>query len=155
MPTVKEEIIVSPTAEEVFAYLADFRNELAWRHELVESRKVTSGPIGLGTVFEEVVKPPPPAPRAVMSREVSAYEPNRLIAWRQRSGSWDADGHYEVFDSAEGSRVVFENVIRAKGRMRFLAPIMIPLIRRTFIKPQFRALKKQLDQLAPVLAATG
>ena len=61
----------------------------------------------------------------------------------------------EVFDSAEGSRVVFENVIRGKGRMRFLAPIMIPLIRRTFIKPQFRALKKQLDQSASVPVATG
>jgi hypothetical protein len=151
MTTVRIEIHVDRRPDDVFTFLADFRNESTWRRELVESRKLTTGPVGHGTVFEEITKPPNPAPRSVVTREINQYKPSSLIGWSQRSESWDADGRYDIVDDSRGgTRIIFENQLRGKGRSRFLIPVMIPMIKHGFIKPQFRALKAELERAAPV-----
>lgn len=150
MTTVRVEIQVNRRSADVFAFLADFRNERTWRRELVESRKLSTGPVGHGTVFEEITKPPKPAPRSVVTREINLYQPSRLIGWSQRSESWDADGRYDIIDDGHGgTRIIFENQLRGKGRSRFLIPVMIPMIKHGFINPQFRALKAELERRAP------
>ena len=41
----------------VFAFLADFENIPAWNYAIVETRKVSPGPVGVGTTFSFTVPP--------------------------------------------------------------------------------------------------
>ena len=38
---------------EVFAYLADLEHTPEWNWAITETRKVTSGPVGVGTVYQQ------------------------------------------------------------------------------------------------------
>ena len=73
-------IIRRPPAD-VFAYLSDLRNEMEWNPSAQRIKKLTGGPVGMGTRFEAEWRN---APRTVV--EVVRYEPPRL--WQTRSRSW-------------------------------------------------------------------
>jgi Polyketide cyclase / dehydrase and lipid transport len=62
-------IIRRPTAE-VFAFLADFENVPRWNYAIVETHKVSQGPVGVGTVYQQV--------RSVPSRSEEGFEGHRL-----------------------------------------------------------------------------
>src|SRR5689334_25411680 len=47
-------VVINRPLREVFDYLVDHSNDKYWKPFVTESRKVTSGPIGVGTRFEIV-----------------------------------------------------------------------------------------------------
>ena len=51
MAQIKTTITINRPIEEVFAFVADVRNDIKWRSDVVES-KVTSGSLGVGATFE-------------------------------------------------------------------------------------------------------
>ena len=86
MKIVKDTVTVARHRTYVFAYLADFRNDPAWRKETIGVRKITPGGIGPGTVFEDTIKYPGAAP-VVLTKEITVYEPGRRIGFSSRSRS--------------------------------------------------------------------
>jgi hypothetical protein len=47
-------VIISRLIEDVFAFLSDFENVPKWNDAIVETRKVSQGPVGVGTVYQQV-----------------------------------------------------------------------------------------------------
>ena len=75
-------MIRRPTAE-VFGFLADFENIPKWNYAIVETHKVSQGPVGVGTIYQQV--------RSVPSRseehfEVTAYNSPRQLEIRGQFG---------------------------------------------------------------------
>lgn len=79
MAQIKSSIIIKRPIEEVFAFVADPRNDLKWRSDVVESN-VTSGSLGVGATFEfasEFIG------RKIETKgEMTAYDPPKRFAWK-------------------------------------------------------------------------
>jgi hypothetical protein len=56
MVQISGEIVIAGPIEEVFALLADARNEPLYNPRIVRAEKVSPGPIGLGTRFEQTAR---------------------------------------------------------------------------------------------------
>ena len=83
MATFENTVTIRRPIEEVFAFLADFENIPRWNYAIVETHKVSEGPVGVGTSYQQV--------RSVPSRseerfEVIAYNPPRQLEIRGQLG---------------------------------------------------------------------
>ena len=120
MVAARGRVIVRRPLEEVFAFVADFENEPAWKPGLVHEVKRLSptGP-GVGTTYREVLSSG--GERVALTFEVNAYEPNRRVGFIA-SGSGTV-GVYEVEPVAEGTKLTFTVRPRRRGLARVLAPL--------------------------------
>jgi uncharacterized protein YndB with AHSA1/START domain len=77
-------VVIDRPIQHVFAFVTDQTNTPSWQAGLVEVRRTTSGPIGVGTRHTFV--------RNFMGRrmeadnEYVAFEPDRLVTFRTTSG---------------------------------------------------------------------
>ena len=55
---------INRPVDRVFAYTADITNDPAWQSDMLEARRMTEGPVGLGTTYRIRVKPSMGSPRA-------------------------------------------------------------------------------------------
>ena len=84
MIKAEQTVVIDRPIEEVFAYVTDQTNTPNWQAGLVEAKRTTASPIGVGTKHTFV--------RNFMGRrmeadnEYVAYEPNRLVTFRTTSG---------------------------------------------------------------------
>ena len=79
MAQIKTTITINRPIEEVFAFVADVRNDIKWRSDVVES-KVTSGSLGVGATFEfasEFL-----GRKIETTGELTAYDPPIRYAWK-------------------------------------------------------------------------
>jgi uncharacterized protein YndB with AHSA1/START domain len=56
MIEIRGEIVIARPIEEVFELLADARNEPLYNPRILKAEKVSAGPIGLGTRFEQTAR---------------------------------------------------------------------------------------------------
>jgi uncharacterized membrane protein len=57
MVQFENSITIDRPVDEVFAYVADVANDPAWHTDVVEGRKVSDGPIGIGSRLQIRIKP--------------------------------------------------------------------------------------------------
>ena len=60
--------------EEVFAFLADFENIPKWNYYVLEVRKISGGPTGIGTTYHQVRK------TDQQDLRITEYAPNHRVA---------------------------------------------------------------------------
>jgi uncharacterized membrane protein len=129
MITVEKSIVIDRPAAEVFAYVSDHTNAPRWQRGLLEVRRATDGPIGVGTRHTLV--------RSFMGRRMEAsneftqYEPNKLVAFNVTSDSVAAMGWY-VVEPAGSNRVRLTSRIemRPSGLTRLAEPLIAASLRR-------------------------
>jgi uncharacterized protein YndB with AHSA1/START domain len=129
--------VIDRTPPEVFAFLADMRNHPQEEGtKVLHVEKTTSGPIGAGTRFREVVQMLPLV-RVEMISEVTAYEPDQRVIFTWRGGGMEGELAL-AFKLQNGStRVALRETIRPQGLMRLAEP----LIGRAFEDTQARRLE--------------
>jgi uncharacterized protein YndB with AHSA1/START domain len=81
--TLENTVVIRRPTAEVFGFLADLENLPRWNYAIVETHKISQGPVGVGTIYQQV--------RSVPSRseerfEVTAYNPPRHLEIRANSG---------------------------------------------------------------------
>jgi uncharacterized protein YndB with AHSA1/START domain len=54
VPTFENTVMIARPIEDVFAFLSDLENIPKWNYAIVETRKVSEGPVGVGTVYHQV-----------------------------------------------------------------------------------------------------
>jgi uncharacterized protein YndB with AHSA1/START domain len=128
MIKVEDSIIVQRPIEEVFAFLADQTNAPRWQSGLLEVRRTTEGPIGVGTKHTAV--------RKFMGRRVEAsnefveYEQNRIIAFTGKATGIDFAASYTTESTPEGTKVISYLEMQPKGFFGFTEPLMTSSLRR-------------------------
>jgi uncharacterized protein YndB with AHSA1/START domain len=73
MARFSNNLIIGRPINEVFRFVADFENIPKWNYYVVEVNKVTTGPIGVGTVFRQVRK------TDTQRYKIVEFEPNRKV----------------------------------------------------------------------------
>jgi len=126
---VQSSVIVNRPIDEAFGYVADFRNDPAWRAEVRELRLV-SGEVAVGThAIETSVLW---GRRVVTETVITALEPNRLIAFDYVSGPFRVQGRRTCEPVDGGTRVTVELEWHPTSRVaRVLQPAMAGVYQRT------------------------
>ena len=91
--------ITRPPAE-VFAYLADLEHTPQWNRAIASARKVTPGPVAIGSRFELTRSVPRPAVEVL---EVTRLDPDRRIDVVGDLASLPAHLTYELSPSPHGT----------------------------------------------------
>jgi len=120
-------IIVRRPIEEVFAYVGDLRHSAEWQAGLSEVRKVTEGPLRIGTRFAVVRKLL--GRRLELISEFVRYEPNTRFTFRF-SGSMPGEGSYFFESTPDGTRVTWRVEMRPRGFSRLAEPLVATSLRR-------------------------
>ena len=149
MIRVEKSGIIERPVEEVFAYIGDQTNTPQWQAGLVEVRRTTEGPIGVGTKHTFV--------RTFMGRrmeadnEYIAFEPNRRIAFKTTSGPVRVEASY-VFEAVpEGTMVTSTVEMDASGFLSLAEPLIAAGLRRE-MKAAIPVLKDLLENQKAALA---
>jgi uncharacterized membrane protein len=153
MFTVEKSVVIDRPAEEVFAFVSDQTNAPAWQRGLVEVRRTSDGPIGVGTRHTFV--------RTLMGRtirgsnEYTRYEPSRLVAFKGTSGAMDVRASYAV--QPEGlarSRLTAWLELRSPGLLRLVEPFVAMSLRRD-VEANLESLRHLLENATEEPSAIG
>jgi len=134
--------IIDRPIEDVFGYVGDQTNTPNWQAGLVEVRRTSDGPLGVGTTHTFV--------RSFMRRRMEAdniyvaYEPNKLISFKTTSGPVRLEASYVFESTDEGTRLTSRIEMDASGFMSLAEPLIAAGLKRE-MKAAFRALKDLLE----------
>ena len=113
MIQLEKSIIIQRPVEEVFAFVDDQRNGPQWQDGLLEVRRTTEGPIGVGTRHIAV--------RAFMDQRIEVnneyieHEPNRLIRFKSTSGPLPFQFAYLTEPAATGTQLTSVMEMQPEG----------------------------------------
>ena len=125
---LKATAVIGRPLGEVFARWSEVERYPEWFDMCIERRKLTEGPIGVGTKYRAVDKLPL-GRRTEATLEVTAYQPNELGAARLSNpinATWEA--RFE--ETGQGTRMTFHTVASLSGLQGLLAPLFAGWARR-------------------------
>jgi uncharacterized protein YndB with AHSA1/START domain len=137
-------ITINRPIEEVFAYVTDTSNDPAWHTDVLEARKTSEGPIGMGTRWHTRFKPSMGVSEG--DTEVVAFDPNRMEVLRGELGPMQPTLTY-LFEPADGGTRFTRRVqIKVSGMARLMEPLMwlmVPKRNAGFVVNLKRVLEEQ------------
>ena len=126
MPEATNTVEIARPPADVFAFLADGTNGLRWRSGVIDVvHKVGEGK---GAVYTQGVKGPF-GRRVPADYELTAYEPERRIAFRAIAGPVRPEGSYELERAGGGTRLTFSLRWTPTGFARLMAPMVAKTMR--------------------------
>ena len=146
MARIEASVVINRPIEEVFAYMIDFEKTDQWSAQVVETKKTSEGPVGVGTRFVAVAR--------VLGRriedtvEVTEYEPNSKYSLKHAAGPISIEKDEFTFESvAGGIKVTHVFEMETGGFFRLAEPLVARMIRRQS-ETDFAHLKDLLEAQA-------
>jgi len=135
-------VTIHRPAHDVFQFIADLENVPKWNYAIVETRKTSDGPVGIGTRYRQVRTLPT---RSEETLQVTELEPDRRFAVHGDLGPLVGTLTYE-FEYVNGrTRLTNRADLEGRGLMKFAAPIATGRVREA-VAANLRALKRLLEQ---------
>jgi carbon monoxide dehydrogenase subunit G len=134
-------IIIDRSIRDVFDYVSDLENVPRWNYAIVETKKITDGPIGVGAIFRQVRSLPR---RSEEMLQITEFEPDRRFAVHGDLGPFSGTLTYDFQDLGASTRLTNEATLEAQGVMRLAAPIAAGRVRDAVAK-NLGALKAFLE----------
>jgi len=125
---IENTVEIARSSEDVFDYLSDQGHEIDWNPDCVSMRKLTDGPVGIGTRFRAKWKQGP-----VVFTEVTAYE--RPRSWTYvNGGSIGCVLTVTLEPASGGTRLTSRGVWSANGLARLFFPVFIRIMRKAAVQ---------------------
>jgi uncharacterized protein YndB with AHSA1/START domain len=138
---VEDSIIIHRPIEEVFAYVADQTNAPQWQPDVLEVRRTTDGPIGVGTRHSAVRQFM--GRRLELTNEYIRYEPNKVITFTG-DGAARFETSYLTEATPDGTKLTCKMQMEPGGLLGLAEPLIAATLRRGFAS-NFRDLKALLE----------
>ena len=143
METFKNTVTIRRTAEEVFAFLADFENVPRWNYAIESTTKVSPGPVVMGTVYRQIRSIPS---RAEECFEVTVFQPGRRLAVEGEIGPFHARVSYLLESLGNATRLTNDVDLEPSSTLtRLLAPLAVSRVKV--------AVAQNLEELRRILEA--
>ncbi|MEV6578941.1 SRPBCC family protein [Streptomyces sp. NPDC051582] len=115
---------------EVFAYLADGRNDPKFSPRVQEISKTPDGPTAVGTVFRSTVKDA--GMKTGREFRITGFEPEKLVRWTEQSKNLvTAEGGYDFEALPCGrTRVRIFNTLEGHGLGKLLVGLAVSAARK-------------------------
>jgi len=147
MAAVENTVTIMRPAEEVFAYLADAENLPRWNYAIEQTRKITAGPVGVGTVYRQTRTIPS---RSQEEFEIVVFQPPGQLVLDGTFGPFRARTSYLLEPVAGGTGLTNRWELEATSApLRLLAPVAIPRVKAAVAK-NLRTLKQILENARAV-----
>jgi uncharacterized protein YndB with AHSA1/START domain len=142
MATFENIVMIRRPIADVFAFLSDFENLPRWNYAIADTRKISEGPVGVGTIYQQV--------RSVPSRseerfEVTAHNPPRQLEIQGQLGPFPSRLCYALDTIPEGTRLTNTVELELRGPGRLLGRVAVPRVRDA-VAANLRKLKELLEQ---------
>ena len=143
METFTNAVTIRRTAEEVFAFIADFENVPTWNYAIESTTKVSPGPVGVGTVYRQIRSIPS---RAEEDFKVTMFEPARQLAIAGEIGPFHARVSYLLEPVGNATRLTNDVELESSSTLtRLLAPLAVSRVKA--------AVAENLEELRRILEA--
>jgi uncharacterized protein YndB with AHSA1/START domain len=137
-------ITIRRPGEVVFDYLADLENLPRWNYAIEQTRKLTPGPVAVGSRYHQVRTVPA---RREEDLEVVELEPGRRLTVRGTLNTLPARLTYVLEPDGDTTVLTNDVELTASGRLALVAPLASRQIRA--------AVAANLDELRQILEADG
>jgi carbon monoxide dehydrogenase subunit G len=147
MATFENTVTIRRAVEDVFAFLADFENVPSWNYAIVETKKTSPGPVGVGTTYRQLRSIPS---RSEEGFQVTVFEPSSRLEVHGDIGPFTATISYLLAPTDDGTRLT--NVVdleSASGPLRLLAPLATSRV-KTAVAANLDTLKQLLETRSPM-----
>jgi uncharacterized protein YndB with AHSA1/START domain len=134
-------ITIDRPVSEVFDFVSDARNVLEWLPAAGERRKVTDGPIGVGTQFEATDGIG--RRRIEHTQEIIEFEKDRLVRTKI-SEPWNGEYEIRVVPADGGTLLTVDVTGQPSGLFRLLGLMPASVLRRQF-EQDYARLKDLLE----------
>ncbi len=129
MITVEVSIVINRPVGEVFGFLSNMKNNMKRRTSQQEVKKLSEGPIGIGTTYRMVNHVL--GRQLVTEAEVIEYEPDRKFTTRDQSETFPVTGR-RIFEAVEeGTRVTLILQADPSGVFKIAAPVFASIAKRS------------------------
>ncbi len=146
MARIEASAVIDRPIDEVFAYVTDFANTPLWNAEVVESKKTSEGPVGVGAKFDFAVKLL--GRQVETAGEVAEYEPNRKYALKHEGGPISILSDVFTFEPVEGgTKITHVAEVETGGFFRLAEPVVARLTKRQW-ETNFATLQDLLEAQA-------
>ena len=142
MVRIRDSILIDRPVEVVFERVADQRNEPRFNPAMTECRKVTDGPIGVGTRFASTMASRG-RPLAMVS-QYTVFDRPHLLGSETTSPMGRVAGTLRFHPEGTGTRMEWDWQLSLSGAARLLAPVM-PLLGRRMERSIWTGLKTYLE----------
>lgn len=130
-------------AEEIFAFMMDFRTAPRWRNMVRRMEVVGSGPVREGSMVQLTMDAM--GKTVQLEAEVWRYEPPNRFGMRNTQQGITGIFEYVLEPDGTGTKVTFTCDIRPHGLMWLTLPLLIPGNRNRY-RGQLAALKRAIEQ---------
>jgi carbon monoxide dehydrogenase subunit G len=124
-------VVIDRPIEEVFAFVADGENDPRFSPRVLEIKKATDGPVGVGTVYDSTVKDA--GMKTERRFELTEFSPPTRIRWAERSKNivTASEGGYDLEPAGEGAtKLTIHNVLEGHGLGKLVAPLALSAARK-------------------------
>ena len=115
-----------------------------WNYAIVETRKVSPGPVGVGTTYRQTRSVPRSSEEAF---EVTVFEPARRLEVRGEIGPFRARTSYLLDPTASGTTLTNAVDLESSGLLTPVAPLATSRVKN--------AVAANLDKLRQLLEGSG
>jgi uncharacterized membrane protein len=144
MINFEHSIEINRPVEVVFDYLIHNENEPQWQAGLLESKKTSEGPAGVGMTGRDVRKFM--GRESITTWEVTQFEPNRLFAFNVIQGPVPFQGAYTFRVDGNGTRVTITAQAEMSGLSRLFEPLITRMGKQQY-EADFVTLKRVLETM--------
>jgi carbon monoxide dehydrogenase subunit G len=144
MGSFENTVTIRRPVEDVFSFLADFENVPKWNDAIVETKKVSPGPVGLGTTYHQTRSVPRSGEEAF---EVTVFEPPSRLEVQGEIGPFRARVRYALEPTRSGTRLTNAVDLGSSGLLTLVAPLATSRVKH--------AVAANLDRLKQILDEGG
>ena len=129
MISAESTISLDRSDTEVFAFVADVRNDPRWHTDVLHARLVAGAEVSEGSTFEIETKPVMGISSGTVT--VSEYLPPRRVVFRVRMGKLEPKTTFTVTPTSRGCDVTRRVDMEPQGLMRVMGPFMGGMMRKS------------------------
>jgi uncharacterized membrane protein len=131
MIKIESSVVINRPVDEVFEFLANSENDPQWQSGVLEVRKTSEGPLGVGTTYTSVSRLLGRQLESVV--EYTAYEQNKRLAGKATSGPIPFQFETSFEPAAEGgTTVTTAGEGEVGGFFKLAEPVVARMLKRQF-----------------------
>jgi carbon monoxide dehydrogenase subunit G len=119
---IERSITVSGSAQDVFAYVADFANTAEWDPGIVSAERVGSGPIGEGSAFDLVARFK--GRDLETTYRITEYEAPSRVVLVGGTNNFTSTDIITVTPATDGVEIGYRAIFELSGIMRLAEPFL-------------------------------
>jgi len=119
-------ITINRRPTDVFGFLARFENVPLWNPAISETRRITAGPVGVGSRYRQTRTRATPTSETF---EVTEFEPDRRLCINGALGPFRGEVTYRLTPAGDGTALTNTMFLQPSGPLRIVAPLAAPRVK--------------------------